>query len=190
MYVPVIALPAAQIGAPCTVFLCTQSVLQSADQMFVVILLHGRYQALIENYEYSVSFTTESEEDEDLDCCEDEKRCFMELLYEYRECQKNNLYFVLPFAPALFEKTVADCEQVAKEFSGKLKAKIDYSCFTATIDLWLCYVEFKRGEFMSTLHNISHCASSIRMTPLTNGDLHIEILMPYFVFSRGSLKYD
>ena len=67
-----------------------------------------------------------------------------------------------------------------KEFSGRLKAKIDYSFFTATIEIWCCYVEFQRGEFMSILREISNHAISVRFTLLTSGDLHIEIVMPYF----------
>ena len=144
----------------------------------------------MENYEYSIAFTPESGETADFDFDEDEKECIRELLYKYREHLQNTPHVVLPFAPALFEKTVADCEQIAKEFSGKIKAKIDYSFFAATIELWLYYVEFKRGEFMSTLHDISHYALSVCMTPFTNGELHIEILMPYFASSKNLPEID
>ena len=100
-------------------------------------------------------------------------------LLSYERELRDNPRFLLPHAPAFFEKTVAACERIAKEFSGRLKAKIDYSFFT-TIEVWCCYVEFQREEFMSILREISNHAISVRFTPLTSGDLHIEIVMPYF----------
>lgn len=35
----------------------------------------------------------------------------------------------------------------------------------------------------------SVCALSVRFTPLISGELHVEILMPYFVFAQG-IKID
>lgn len=135
----------------------------------------------MENFEYNRTFPFECE---DIDPDSEEAEDLKEFLHSYEKNLKNNPRFVLPFAPSIFERTVASCEQVAKEFGGKIKAKIDYSFYTATIELWLCYVEFNRGEFMSTLHEISHRALSVRITPLTSGDLHIVIMMPYFVSSK------
>ena len=43
---------------------------------------------------------------------------------------------------------------------------------------------------MSILHEISQYAMLIRFEPLTSGDLHIEILMPYFVSASSSDKKD
>ena len=88
---------------------------------------------------------------------------------------------MLPFAHALFEKNVEDCELIAKEFAGRIKATINYSCFTADIELWCCYVEFRYDEFMSILHKISHYTLLIQFTPLTSGELYIKIQMPYFI---------
>ena len=112
------------------------------------------------------------------------------LLNLYESRLKDRPHFLLPYAPTIFEKTVVACERVAKEFSGKLKAKIDYSHFTATIELWCCYVEFVCGEFMSILHEISRHAISVRFTPLTSGDLHIEILIPYFASAQDLEEID
>ena len=132
----------------------------------------------MENFEYSRVFPSENEDD---DFFPGELEELANLVDLYESSRKDSPRFILPYAPVLFEKTVMACEQVAREFSGKIKAKIDYSNFTATIELWCCYVEFVYGEFMNILQKISHYAVSVRFTPLTSGDLHIEILMPYFV---------
>lgn len=132
----------------------------------------------MENYEYSRVFPFEDGEADAFD--PDEAENIKEFLRRYDRKLKDGPRFLLPFAPAIFEKTVAACERIAKEFFGKIIAKIDYSVFTATIELWCSYVEFERGEFMNILHEISDHAISVRFTPLTSGDLHIEIQMPYF----------
>ena len=132
----------------------------------------------MENFEYSKAFPSENEADNDLD--PNKAEAIKDFLRNYERELRDNPRFLLPYAPAIFEKTVAACERIAKEFSGRLKAKIDYSLFTATIELWCCYLEFECGEFMTILHEISHSAISIRFTPLTSGDLHVEIQMPYF----------
>ena len=132
----------------------------------------------MENFEYSKAFPSENEADNDIDS--NKAEAIKVFLRKYERELRDSPRFLLPYAPTLFEKAVAACERIAKEFSGRLKAKIDYSFFTATIEVWCCYVEFQRGEFMSVLREISNHAISVRFTPLTSGDLHIEIVMPYF----------
>ena len=110
----------------------------------------------MENFEYNKVFPSESEDANDLD--PDEAETIKDFLHSYERELRDNPRFLLPYTPAIFEKTVAACEQIAKEFSGRLKAKIDYSFFIATIEVWCCYVEFQRGEFMSILQEISHHA--------------------------------
>lgn len=141
----------------------------------------------MENFEYDRTFPLECE---DIENDPDDAEELRGSLYSYERDLRNDPRFVLPLAPSIFEKLVASCELIAKEFGGRIKAKIDYSFYTATIELWLCYVEFNRGEFMSILHQISHCASSVHMTPLTNGDLHIEISIPYFVSAKDLVETD
>lgn len=136
----------------------------------------------MENFEYSKAFPSENEADNDIDLGEGE--AIKDFLRSYERELRDSPRFLLPYAPAIFEKAVAACERIAKEFSGRLKAKIDYSFFTATIEVWCCYVEFQRGEFMSILQEISNHAISVRFTPLTSGELHMEIAMPYFVSAR------
>lgn len=135
----------------------------------------------MENFKYSKVFPSEDDAN-DTDSYDAE--AMKVLIQKYERDLKVNPRFVIPFAPAIFEKTVVACEQIAKEFSGKIKAEIDYSHFAATIELWCCYVEFQRGEFLGTLHDISKYANSIMFTPLKSGDLHTEIWMPYFVSAR------
>ena len=132
----------------------------------------------MENFEYSRVFPSANEADNDLD--PNMAEAIKDFLRKYERELRDSPRFLLPYAPATFEKTVAACERIAKEFSGRLKAKIDYSFFTATIEVWCCYVEFQRGEFMTVLREISNHAVSVRFTPLTSGELHMEIVMPYF----------
>ena len=132
----------------------------------------------MENFEYSRTFPSENEDD---DFSPDELEELANLVDIYEKSLMDKPRFILPQAPEIFEKTVEACEEVAREFSGRIKAKIDYSFYTATIELWCCYVEFEYGEFLSVLQEISHHALSVRFTPLESGDLHIEIMMPYFV---------
>ena len=136
----------------------------------------------MENFEYSKAFPAEGGDADELDLGEAET--IKDFIHTHERELKDSSRFLLPYAPAIYEKVVAACERIAKEFSGRLKAKIDYSFFTATIEVWCCYVEFQRGEFMSVLQEVSNHAVSIRFTPLTSGDLHIEIEMPYFVSAR------
>ena len=142
----------------------------------------------MENYEYNKVFPFEDGEADELD--PDGAEAVGNSLNLFERELKDRTYFLLPFAPAFFQKTVADCERIAREFFGRLKAKIDYTLFTATIELWCCYVEFERGEFMNILNDISSHAISVRFTPLTSGDLHIEIQMPYFAAAQGFEEID
>ena len=132
----------------------------------------------MENFEYSRTFPSENEDD---DFSPDELEELANFVDIYEKSLMDKPHFILPQAPEIFEKTVEACEEVAREFSGRIKARIDYSFYTATIELWCCYVEFEYGEFLSVLQEISHHALSVRFTPLESGDLHIEIMMPYFV---------
>lgn len=133
----------------------------------------------MEDFEYRKEFPQKVVEA--VDYSPDEKDEMTDLLQRYERFLKEEPRVVLPFAPALFEKTIADCERIAEEFYGRIKAKIDYSFYTATIEIWCCYAEFMTGEFMSVLHQLSHTALSVRFTPLSTGELHIHIMMPYFV---------
>ena len=140
----------------------------------------------MENFEYSKMFTAENQDDDNVD--RDIADTLEDYLHSHERKMQSDPHFLLPFAPAIFEKAVADCERIAKEFSGSIKAKIDYTHFTATIELCCCYVEFETGEFMSVLHGISHFAKSVRFTPLISGKLSIEIEMAYFVSAQDLLK--
>ena len=137
----------------------------------------------MENYEYSKVYPFDADDEDGIP--PDEAERIMGFIHEQERDWITNPRFVLPAAPVIFEKTVAACEQIVKEFRGRLKAKIDYSSYSATIEMWCCYVDFDRGEFMSTLHYISKYAFTIRFEPLTSGELHIFIEMPYFISSKN-----
>ena len=136
----------------------------------------------MENYEYSKSFPLSAEEDITPDPIEDKE--ILNFIHDRKRDLIEHPKFLIPFAPKMFEETVAKCELIVKEFSGKIKAEINYSTYEATIDLWCLYVDFDRGEFMEILQDITHIALSIRFEPLTSGDLHIRIYMPYFILAR------
>lgn len=135
----------------------------------------------MKNFEYERRF--ENEGSISLDPVETE--VMGELLQMYESYLRSRPHFIHPSAPKVFKQTIADCERIAKAFSGRIKAKIDYTLFTATIELWCSHVEFDRGEFLCVLHEISHYAISIRFSTLTSGKLHIEIEMPYFIAAQG-----
>ena len=142
----------------------------------------------MENFEYSKTFPSKVGDADNL--AYDEAEAIRNFLLNYERELKDTPQFLLPYAPAIFEKTLADCEQIAEEFGGRIKAKIDYSFFSATIELWCPYVEFAREEFMSILHEIALLAISVRFTPLTSGELHIAIQMPYFASARDLAETD
>ena len=118
----------------------------------------------MENYIYELSFASDCQDNDDLSPAEMEEMAI--LLQRYDKGLKENPKFVLPFAHAVFEKTVAACERIAKEFSGRIKASIDYSFYSATVELWCCYVEFECGEFMSVLRELTDCALAIQCQQL------------------------
>ena len=132
----------------------------------------------MENYVYEKKFPFP----DDINWCDDpeEVEKLRRMIYDHRSDLPKRAYSVRPDAPALFAKTVEDCERIAETFAGRIKATINYSSFHAVIELWCCYVEFRNDEFMSTLHELSRHAASIVFMPLTSGDLHIQIEMPYF----------
>ncbi len=101
------------------------------------------------------------------------------LLAKQRRFMREHMYLVFPPAPQIFDGLIKDCEAIVKEFCGKIKATIDYSSFTATIELWCTYVEFRGDEFMYTLQKLLLYATTIRFSPLTSGMLHIWIDIPY-----------
>ena len=137
----------------------------------------------MENYEYNKIFPPNIEEGED-DVSPDEAKRMIEFIHSMEKDKKENPRFLIPSAPMIFERMVSDCEQIVKEFGGRLKAEIDYSSYSATIEMWCCYVEFERGEFMNTLQEISRYAMSVRFEPLITGEQHVFILMPYFIALR------
>ena len=133
----------------------------------------------MENYEYEREFPLPEEFEDDID--PSTQNFVIEFLQKYNQSLKDSTHIIRPYAPMLFSRTIANCELIAKEFSGKIKATIDYSDFPASIKVWCLYAEFQRGEFMAILHKLSVFAESVRFTPLRTGDLLIEIEMPYFI---------
>jgi len=94
-------------------------------------------------------------------------------------------HVIHPIAAQRFDEMVQACDLIAKEFSGKLKATIDYENYSAEIELECIYVDFQQGEFMGTLYRLAAAARSICFLPLTSGFLKIEIVMPYFLPIEG-----
>lgn len=83
-------------------------------------------------------------------------------------------------AAAQFIQMAEACDLIAKEFSGKLKAAVDFEYQEACITLECVYVEFKRDEFMGILQEIVKRACRVWFEPLTSGFLRVKIFMLYF----------
>lgn len=95
----------------------------------------------------------------------------------------------LPFtvndeSAAEFDKMVVACDKIAKEFSGKLQATVDYQSHEANIRMECVYIEFLVGEFMDTLREIATKALRVDFQPLTSGFLRVDISMPYFEYAK------
>ena len=106
-----------------------------------------------------------------------------EILERMRQAgpQKKRAYIISPYAAARFEKTIEACDNMMKEFSGKLKATVDYESHHATIEMECVYIEFRAKEFMTYLHDMVTWAEWIEFCPLLSGFLRVSIGMPYFV---------
>lgn len=109
-----------------------------------------------------------------------EDKVLMGKALEYLEHIKTVPFVVNRRAAAEFDQMVADCDKIAKEFSGRLKAVVDYECHEASITLECVYVDFNVGEFMDILQSMAAKALQVRFEPLTSGLLRITIFMPYF----------
>lgn len=81
-----------------------------------------------------------------------------------------------------FNKMVVACDEIAKEFSGKLTAIVDYENYDASITMECVYVDFKVGEFMETLYKMATKALLVRFEPTITDFLRISITMPYFLW--------
>lgn len=79
-----------------------------------------------------------------------------------------------------FDQMVLLCDNVAKEFSGKLKAVVDFECHSATITLECFHIDFAVGEFMPVLKCMTTTALHVAFYPLTSGLLRMVLDMPYF----------
>lgn len=136
----------------------------------------------MENYVYEKEYLFP----EDIDEREgDEADAIREYLRAHPIRQEKAAHAVLPFGPRLFEKTVADCETIAEAFCGKLRAVIDYTKFTASIDLWFCYAAFRRGEYMDLLQAVIFRTISVELEALPSRDLRVHLELPYFIPFSG-----
>ncbi len=132
----------------------------------------------MENYVYEKEYPMGKELDDVINSVSAED--VLELLARQRRFMQEHTYTVIPEAQQIFEELVQDCDQLAKAFYGKIRATINYSSFIAKIELWCDYLAFDPNEFMYVLQKLSFLSSSIQLTPLTTGPMHIEIEMPYF----------
>lgn len=132
----------------------------------------------MENFEYSKSFPFADENDDA--SAADEFERIKAFLRNRQEEARHIPRFIIPGAPAIFEEMTAAWELVAKESGGRLGAKIDYTSYDATIEVWCDEVEFYSDIFMGILRGTTKASLSISFEPLASGELHIEIRMPYF----------
>lgn len=91
-------------------------------------------------------------------------------------------HIIDPVSAAEFDRIVTACDAIAKEFSGRLEATVDYNCYDASIKLECAYIEFCHGEFMETLRRLTTSTTMIQISSMPSPPLfRIELSMPYFV---------
>jgi len=111
-------------------------------------------------------------------------------IFKKLEYEESLPHIINPIASKRFDEMVKACDLIAEEFSGKLKATVDYEHYSAQITLECIYVDFVQDEFMETLYRLATTAKSICFLPLASGLLRIEITMPYFMVLKESSASD
>lgn len=95
-------------------------------------------------------------------------------------------HMIDPVSAAEFDRTVNACDAIAKEFSGRLEATVDFNCYDASITLECAYIEFCHGEFMETLRRLTTSTTMIQISSMPSPPLfRIELSMPYFLPLTG-----
>lgn len=97
------------------------------------------------------------------------------------EALKRLPHMVNPVAAVRFNRAVKACDAMAKEFSGRIKATLDFETYEASIILECAYIEFRHHEFMETLAALSLISQNIRIASTPSDLFRIDISMPYFV---------
>lgn len=107
--------------------------------------------------------------------------------YLHRHLASQRLpHMIDPIAAAEFDRTVNACDAIAKEFSGRLEATVDFNCYDASIALECAYIEFRHGEFMETLRRLTTSTTMIQISSMPSPPLfRIELSMPYFLPLTG-----
>lgn len=90
-------------------------------------------------------------------------------------------HIVNPVAVARLDKAVKACDAIAKAFSGRIEATVDFETYEATIVLECAYIEFRHHEFMETLAALSLISRNIQIASTPSDLFRIDISMPYFV---------
>lgn len=89
-------------------------------------------------------------------------------------------YAVDELASIQFDSITTTCDQIAKEFCGRLAATVDYQSHEAVIKLECVYLDFDTSELMAALRKMVETALQVRLEPLTSGFLRLTLIMPYF----------
>lgn len=97
-----------------------------------------------------------------------------------QEALDNIPYAVNELESIRFDSMTTTCDQIAKEFCGRLAATVDYQSHEAVIKLECVYLDFDTSEFMADLRKMAETALHVRLEPLTSGFLRLTLIMPYF----------
>lgn len=97
-----------------------------------------------------------------------------------QEALDNIPYAVNELESIRFDSMTTTCDQIAKEFCGRLAATVDYQSHEAVIKLECVYLDFDTSEFMAALREMATTALQVRFEPLTSGFLRLTLIMPYF----------
>ena len=94
--------------------------------------------------------------------------------------QSPRLYCVDDRAAQQFYLILWDCDQLAKAFSGRIRATLDYDLRSAELVLESMTLEFDDRQRSEVLHEIAAKAHYVRISAIPDGFFRIYALMPYF----------
>lgn len=79
-----------------------------------------------------------------------------------------------------YEYVLAICDSMAREFGGKLTARVSYDSWDATIRMTLHHIEFTNDEQLEDLKQIASRADSVTFSATPDGQVQLSMFFYYF----------
>lgn len=79
-----------------------------------------------------------------------------------------------------YEYVLSICDGMAKEFGGKVAARVSYESWDATIRMTLHHIEFTNDEQLADLKEIASRADSITFSATPDGQVQLYMFFYYF----------